>query len=84
MISTTNKEFKDETLVSNQYPLFDSSSFGHSDCVPTVKTYATKQYWKKKGTQWDRTINLFYLLFDNFKSLRSHNLAFSADASIGI
>ena len=40
-------------LVSNQYTLFDSSRFSHSDCgSSTVKTYADKQtlleekYWR--------------------------------------
>ena len=41
---TTYKYTKDKTLAWNQYTLFDSLRFNHSNCgFPPVKTYANKQ-----------------------------------------
>ena len=50
MIKTTDKYTKDKNLVSNQYTLFDSSHFIHSDSGSShVKTYMlTSEYCLKK------------------------------------
>ena len=85
MIKTTYKLTKDKNLVWNQYTLFDSSRFIHSDCEssPVKMAMPTGEHcWKKNsGAPGARTSNLRSF---GFQVLHALHCAASEDLWSGI